>query len=145
MALLGSLSTSSPVYTATFGTTSPVTGSAPTDAADGLPTADLSQVTVALSAASTKTLSGAGSLQCYEYALPLARWIRVPSADISITTSGVRDVEAGVFVVARFKVAQGSNRVIWIPSGVTFNSGSAGVTITLVGSKAVMASTGAGF
>ena len=48
-----------------WGTTSPVTGSAPTDPADGQSMDGLTAITPVVSAASGVTLSGAGTLQCY--------------------------------------------------------------------------------
>lgn len=131
-----------------FGTTSPVTGSAPTDVADGLAIADCSQVTIIISAPSGQTLSGAGTIQIWEwYPQPLldtSRWVRVPGLDFSITTSGVRDLEVGVVQVAAFKTGVPQNlstRLMAVPSGVTFTGGS-GIIVTLVGTKRNIASNG---
>lgn len=137
-------STSYPIATETFGTTSPVTGSAPSADTDGLPTDGLALVTVFCSVASGVTLSGAGSLLAYEYSPTLARWARNPGADFTISTSGVRDLEAGVVTVAPFRPSGSASptRLKYIPSGVTFSAGSAGVTLTFVGTKAVIAGRG---
>lgn len=144
MALLGKLSTASRVYSATFAGSSPVTGSAPTDITDGLPTWGLSQVTVLASVASGVTLSGVNVWQCFEMSGVLRRWVRNPSQDFSLSTSGVRDLELGVVQVAQFKQGPDEDRCIWVPVGVTFSAGSAGVTITLVGTYRTNASTGQG-
>lgn len=140
-------STSYPIATATFGTTSPVTGSAPSnsDTSDGLSTAGLKDVTVKVSVANGVTLSGAGSLLAYEFDPLIARWFRVPGADLTLSTASVRDLEAGILSISAFSTAQRtSNRISYVPSGVTFSAGSAGVTITMVGTKAIMASNGTG-
>ena len=48
-----------------WGTTSPVSGSAPTDVTDGQPMDGLTAITPVGSSAISTTLSGAGTLQCY--------------------------------------------------------------------------------
>ena len=55
------------VFQGTYGTTSAVTGSAPTDVTtpDGQPMDGLYAITLVVSSASGTTLSGAGTLQCY--------------------------------------------------------------------------------
>lgn len=146
-------STSKALSTETFGTTSPVTGSAPTVEADGLPCYDCTTVTVIVSAPAGQTLSGAGSLQAYEWSPAFAvkggvngRWVRVPSMDFTLATSGVRDLEAGVVVIAPFAQQNDSamprTQIQYVPSGVTFSGGSSGAVVTLVGSKGVLEGRG---
>lgn len=149
MANLGTRNTQYPIWQAVFAGSSPVTGSAPTDATDGLPTAGLSRATIYLSADSGVTLSGAGSLLAYEFTAALdpktttGRWARVPSQDIAITTSGVRDLEVGVVDLAPWRnEAHLSTAIVYIPSGITNSTGSAGVTITIVGTTAALISNG---
>lgn len=55
------------VYTEAFGTSSPVSGSAPTSATDGQPIRGLTAVTVVVSCAAGATLSGSGTLTAYLY------------------------------------------------------------------------------
>lgn len=113
----------------TFGTTSPVSGAAPTLATDGQPLADLDGLTVQVAAASGVTLSGAGTLQCYVYDPSVALWARAPEFDLSVSTSGVRTLGFRGFEV----VAARNGRVKWVPNAVTFSAGSAGVTVYQLG------------
>lgn len=113
----------------TFGTSSPVTGSAPTLATDGQPLADLDAVSVQVSVASGVTLSGAGTLQCYVYDPSVALWARAPAFDLSVSTGSVRTLAFQAFEV----VGPRNGRIKWVPSGVTFSSGSAGVTVHQLG------------
>lgn len=138
-------STAYPIATATFGTTSPVNGATPLDAdtTDGLSTAGLKDVTVKASVAVGVTLSGVGFIDIYEFDPLILRWFFVQS--LAFSTSGIRDMEMAVLSVSTFVTANRlSNRISAIPRGVTFSGGAAGVTITLVGTKATMASNGTG-
>lgn len=111
-----------------FGTTSPVTGSAPTLATDGQPLADLDAVSVQISAATGVTLSGAGSLQCYVYDPSVALWARMPTFDLSVTgTTRTQAFQALEVIAPR------NARIKWVPSAVTFSAGSAGVTVYQLG------------
>lgn len=112
----------------TFGTTSAVTGSAPTDATDGQPLADLDAITVVVDTASTRTLSGAGTLDGYLYDGSIALWVRCPALDLSVTAT------TRSMAFEPFEVIGGRNaRVKWVPTGVTFSAGSAGVTVYQLG------------
>ncbi len=112
----------------TFGTTSPVTGAAPTLAADGQLLADLDAITVQVAAASGVTLSGAGTLQCYVYDPVVALWARMPAFDQSVTgTTRIMAFPAYEVIAPR------GARIKWVPSGVTFSAGSAGVTVYQLG------------
>jgi hypothetical protein len=113
----------------THGTTSPVSGSAPSGATDGQPLRDLDAITVVVSVAETRTLSGAGTLQCYLYDPSIARWARVPSLDLSVSTASVRDLAFPAMSV----IGARNGRVKWVPASVTFSAGSAGVTVTQLG------------
>ncbi len=53
------------VYTETYGTTSPITGAAPTSATDGQPMAGLAGIELEVESLAGVTLSGAGTLNCY--------------------------------------------------------------------------------
>lgn len=113
-----------------WGTSSPITGSAPTDAADGQPLNGLAAITLVISAASGKTLSGAGTMQAYLYDNTLARWVRLPSADFTVDSTGVQD-EA--FAPVTVETPRPNGRILWVPVGVTFNSGAGGVVSTQLG------------
>jgi len=81
----------------TFGTnpyavTLNLSGSAPTLTTQGIKMDGYGAVRVRLSATTGNTLSGSGSLQAYIYDYSLARWARYPEGDITVTTSGVRDL-----------------------------------------------------
>lgn len=119
------------VYVETYGTTSPATGSAPTtDATDGQPLNGLYAVTPVVSAESGVALSGGGSLLAYLYDTYLLRWVRAPMADIAdLSSLSTRDGALGAFVVGTPR----NGRIKWVPSGVTFASGSGGVTVTQLG------------
>ena len=121
------------VYTETYGTTSPVSGSAPTVVTDGQALDGLYAITVVLSVGSGVTLSGAGSLLCYCYDASVGRWFRVPQFDITVGTSGVRDLGFQAFETATPR----KGRVKWVPTSVTFSAGSAGVVVTQLGQSNV--------
>lgn len=115
-------------WTQTAGPTfSETTGSAPTVAADGFNVIGLVSLYIVVSADSTRTLSGAGTLQCYLYdaigGAP-ARWIRYPAADLSVTSSAVRDM---AFPPVMLRAPRG--RMAWVPSGVTVSAGAVTVNV----------------
>lgn len=114
------------VSSETHGTTSPVSGSAPSGATDGQALMGVKAVTVVVSSASGTTLSGAGTLQCYVYDAAIARWVRMPAMDLSVSTASVRDLAFPAFEVSGPR----NSRVKWVPNAVTFSAGSAGVTVT---------------
>jgi hypothetical protein len=113
----------------TFGTTSPVTGSAPTLSR---PTGSLLQTSPPspsmIDAGTGVTLSGAGTLQAYVYDPSVAVWARMPAFDLSVTgTTRTQAFQA-------FQVLGPRNaRIKWVPSAVTFSAGSAGVTVYQLG------------
>lgn len=193
-------------YQELFGTTSPVTGSAPTDVTDGQPMDGLSAITPIVSTAvSSVNLSGAGTLQAYildaaacvapcsgtaassdattitlnESALTdgfvvgmsvrggqsqatgiitsiggsgnkvitcsagvtgtvianerifgtdLGRWMRFPDADYTVAGTTPDQVFLAFSLLTPRK-----GRIKWVPNGVTFASGSAGITVTQAG------------
>lgn len=117
------------VYTETYGTTSPVTGAAPTVATDGQAMDGLYAITVVVSVATGVTLSGAGSLVCYCYDASVGRWFRVPQFDITTNTASVRDLGFQAFETATPR----KGRVKWVPAAVDFSGGSAGVVVTQLG------------
>lgn len=117
------------VYVETYGTSSPVTGSAPTVVTDGQALDGLYAITVVVSVATGVTLSGAGSLLCYCYDASVGRWFRVPQFDILTATATVRDLGFQAFETATPR----KGRVKWVPSAVDFSAGSAGVTVTQLG------------
>ncbi len=148
MSTVTTQSTAYAIASTLFGTSSPVTGSAPSDASDGLSMRGLSQVTVYLSVGSGVTLSGTGTLLAYEWVQPLQRWARNPGCDIplaSFSSIAIRDITAGVFTTAQFNSSKSNSeasRIQFVPSSVAFSTGSGGCTVTLVGTKEVMAGTG---
>lgn len=117
------------VASETFAGASPVSGLAPTLASDGQPVSDLTAVSVWLLGAGGINLSGAGTLLCYLYDPDVGLWARSPNNDISLSTSGVAAVQLDTFDVT----APRNGRVKWVPSGVTFASGTAGVTVIQTG------------
>lgn len=116
----------------TFGTTSPVTGSAPTSATDGQPLADLDAITVIVSAADTRTLSGAGTLKAYildtSVTTSTTVWARASAFDLSVTATTQAQCFPAFQVIAPRKA-----RIKWVPDSVTFSAGSAGVTVYQLG------------
>lgn len=114
-----------------FGTTSPVSGSTPSGSTDGQPLGDLDGVSVQVVSATGTTLSGAGTLQCYVYDAVVALWARASDFDLTVTvTTRTQAFQA-------FQVAAPRNaRIKWVPSGVTFSAGSAGVTVYQLGYNA---------
>lgn len=112
----------------TFGTTSPVSGSAPSAAIDGQPIAMIDGMTVVVDAGAATTLSGAGTLQAYVYDGRVGAWARWTSGDFSVTGT----TRAQAFVVPTMP-AQRNARVKWVPNGVTFAAGAAGVTVYQLG------------
>lgn len=108
----------------TFGTTSPVSGDAPTsDLEDGLSLNELSGVCVVLRCPAGQTLSGAGSMACYLLDSLVGAWARFPSGDLSVSTSGVQVLALEALDV----VAGRAGRVKWVPVGVTFSGGATGL------------------
>lgn len=112
-----------------FGTTSPATGSAPSTATDGLPLNGLKGVSVQVASATGTTLSGAGSLLGYVYDDRVALWARCPAIDLTCSTASVRTLAFQAFEL----ITPRNARVKWIPSGVTFSAGTAGVTVYMLG------------
>lgn len=112
-----------------FGTTSPVSGSAPTtDGTDGQPLQDLDAITVVIDTGSGVTLSGAGTLDCYVWDTSVALWS--PYAAGNFTVNGTTRTQAFEAVEV---LARRNSRIKWIPTGVTFSAGSAGVTVYQLG------------
>lgn len=98
-------------------------GSAPTADTDGVALGPIGQgFAVIVSADSGQTLSGAGTLLAYVYSGAVGRWIRCADLDITVGTSGVRDLTFNAIWVAGRK-----GRVAFVPSSVTVSSG--GVTV----------------
>lgn len=105
----------------TFGTSSPVSGSAPTASTDGQPLGDLDAVTVVVDAGLGVTLSGAGTLQAYMYDGSVGVWARALDYDLSVTAT----TRAQSFVA--FDIPGGRNtRFKWVPNAVTFGGGGSG-------------------
>lgn len=115
----------------TFGTTSPVTGSAPSGATDGQPLQDLNAITVVVDAGSGVTLSGAGTLDCYVYDASTAVWSRCPSGDFTLV--GIPSSQRSIAFEPVDVVCPRNSRIKWVPTGVTFNTGSAGVGVKQLG------------
>ena len=122
------------------GTTSPVTRTVPTLAGDGatagmalnnpqLPAnqTGLAGVAVTVCAATGTTLSGAGTIEFYVYDPALPEWSYWVDGSKTVTASGSRcQTFDGIWI----PVARG--QVMAIAKGVTFSSGSAGVTVFMV-------------
>lgn len=106
------------------------TGSAPSGATDGQPLEDLSAVTVIAAADATRTLSGAGTLECYVYDDVTALWSRLPACDLSCNTASVRSLAFPVMEV----LGPRASRIKWVPNGVTISAG--GVTVHQLGYSA---------
>lgn len=113
----------------TFGTTSPVTGSAPTLATDGLFVGNTVAAAVVIRCPASQTLSGAGTLDCYTYDHKVESWARAPGGDFDVDTSGVRTLGFDAVDV----LCGRSGRVKWVPNGVTFSGGSTGLELFIVG------------
>ncbi len=115
----------------TFGTTSAVTGSAPSVSTDGQPLHDLESIQLVVAVGSGVTLSGAGTLDCYVYDPSVALWTRLPSGDFSLV--GIpASLRTYAFAPVTVTVKR-SARLKWVPTGVTFSAGSAGVTLYQLG------------
>jgi hypothetical protein len=112
-----------------FGTTSPVTGSAPTLSTDGQPIQDLIAMTVVVDAGLGVTLSGTGTLQCYIYDAYVGAWARAKFGDLTV------DDTSRAQVFNAFTVLTPRNaRIKWVPNAVTFaGGGSGGVTVRQLG------------
>jgi len=86
-------------------------------------------VQVSLSADSSQTLSGAGTLECWWQAPQQARWARLKSWDLSVATEGIA---AGTYRDMTFSsntpgfgqpVVHRGGWIVWVPNGVTVSSG----------------------
>lgn len=111
-----------------FGTTSPVTGAAPTLATDGQDLSDLIALGVQVASANGTTLSGAGTLQAWVYDSAVALWARAPYLDITVSAT----TQAQAFNPSLVTLPRKS-RIKWVPNGVTFSAGSGGVTVWQLG------------
>jgi hypothetical protein len=116
----------------TFGTTSPVTGSAPTDLEDGTALTGKSALALVITCPASQTLSGAGAMQCYTLDPLVGMWARSPGGDFTIATSGSR---ALAFDPVDVPVGR-NGRIKWVPSGVTFTGGSTGLDAYILGQAA---------
>ena len=113
-------------FVETFGTTSPATGTAPTDATDGQPLEGLAAITCVISAAYGETLSGAGGLLAYYCdASPLSASGSAQSASPSVVRLGY-DAQSGNFAVAEVVTGGTSGAV-----GTVFTDEDAGSAGTL--------------
>lgn len=113
----------------TFGTTSPVTGSAPSSSTDGQPVKDLLAISVTVDTANGVTLSGAGTLDCYVYDPDVAVWARCKAGDFTVDATA----RAQNFEAVRLDAPR-NGRIKWVPTAVTFGGGgSAGVTVYQLG------------
>lgn len=114
--------------TETFGTTSAVTGAAPTavDGTDGQPVADYSAIRIVLSCATT--LGGAGTLNCYVFDPAVGGWARELDLDLTVDATTQRQSWTKEIHCPR------SAYIKWVPAGVDFaGGGSAGVTVYQLG------------
>lgn len=111
-----------------------LSGTAPSEATQGIETSGTEGATCVISAPSGQTISG-GSLLCYYYG-PVSvnadgtvaerRWMRYAAGDFTPAT-GQRDAASGdnaVYV--------GAGRLTWVPSGITLSGVGTTVTVTLV-------------
>ena len=104
----------------------------PAETTDGLDLSDVASVIVCVSAESTRTLSGAGSLECYMYDEgDVARWGRCPELDIAVNASGVRDLYSSEMAVAGGK----GRRIAWIPTTTVTVSGGTTVVVRVLSSR----------
>lgn len=108
---------------------------APTLASQGVDITNTQGFSVAVSAESTRTLSGGGSLYCYYYGCVSGggggvactrRWHRCPGLDVSMTSaSGSRDYTSSDFIPT-----VGEGRVYFAANSVTVSAGTT-VVVTL--------------
>lgn len=116
--------------TETFGTTSAVTGSAPTavNGTDGQPVADFNEIMVVLQAPAGETLGGAGTLNCYVLDPTVGAWARLLSDDLTVDATTRQQAWT-----VTIKAPRGQYRK-WVPAAVDFTGGgSAGVTVYQLG------------
>ena len=117
--------------TETHGTTSPVTGTSPVsatpDTAKHLKLTTARAITVTVCAPSGQTLSGAGTLDNYDYISSIALWAYSPTTQLSLSScSGLRCCTWELEVLFG-----GGKLTTWIPTGVTFSGGSSGLVVTM--------------
>lgn len=103
---------------------------APTEAAsltDGinLTSSPWRGVSVWVCADNAQTLSGAGTLTAYSRDASAALWAAAPLNNLSVTSSGRRCQDLGVF-----ELLIPGGRVTWVPTGVTVSGG--GVTVYII-------------
>ncbi len=118
--------------TETFGTTSAVTGAAPTavDGSDGQPVADFTGVAVVAESPSGGTLSGAGTLECYFLDPEVGAWARMKTLDLAVNVTIATSRRQSWTVEL---TAPRGSYIKWVPTGVTFSSGSTGVKVYQLG------------
>ena len=126
---LGSVSTWTAA--ATHGTTSPVTGTAPSGTPSNTTQLRLlgaRKFRVTACAPSGQTLSAGGSLQNYDYVTAISLWARFPGSDLPLTNCSTTQRCCAFDVMNE---VGGQGYTVWIPSAVTFNGGSTGITVTM--------------
>jgi hypothetical protein len=127
-------------YSETFGTTSPVTGSAPTSSTDGQALSGLSAITLVVSAAAGTTLSGAGSMLAYmlDGGVLSPNGIAQANGDSGVITTAflAYDAQSGNFTVGQV-VTGGTSAATGTISADT-DAGATGV-LTLTGVVGVFA------
>ena len=105
-----------------------VTCDAPTLATQGISLDNVQGFSVTACAASSQTLSGAGTLRAYVYDDAVGLWSRLPDLDLTQSTATVRCVTwAGIWAAAP------RGRVAYVPDTVTASSNS--VTVYMIAEK----------
>ncbi len=118
----------------TFGTTSPVTGDAPSAEDDGLDLSALSGMSVVISCPAAQTFSGTGTLEFYLRDPAVGAWVRSPSGDYDLSlqsVSGKQSVELEAVDVVTGRSARGK----WVPAAVAFSGGATGVVVYHLGQR----------
>lgn len=112
-------------WTLNHGTTSPVTGAAPSAVTDGMDISSLRSWVLTVSCPASQTLSAAGAIRIWRLNTALGRWARAPELDLDLT-----QLAAGVSRDASTsdrEVALPYGRVYAQPDGATFSGGSTGL------------------
>jgi hypothetical protein len=105
-----------------------VTCDAPTLATQGLSLDNVQGYSVTACAASSQTLSGAGTLTAYVYDDAVGLWSRIPELDLTVGTATIRCITfLGVWAAAP------RGRVAYVPTTVTASSNS--VTVYMIAEK----------
>jgi len=114
-------------YTRSVQSVQALTEAAPTLNTDGILLTAVQSIIPVLTAPASNTFTGSGSMLGYYWSDALARWVRAPRSDD--TMSDLTGLAEGV--LPALPVISGNGRFAWIASGIGVSGGTS-ITLTLI-------------